>query len=121
MALAAPDITEPVPVEITNTDDVYDPARIDALRAEGLNNREIGIRLREEGSAPAAADMMLLEPTVTELMQPAQPMSEAVVQTMNVSAGTVNVSGGAAGAPMPVTIANADEIQPIIENKVEIK
>ena len=45
MALAAPE--GPIPVEITNTQDIYDPARIDALRDEGLNNREIGIALRE--------------------------------------------------------------------------
>ena len=91
MELAAPDITEPIPVEIIN--------------------------------APAAAtDMMLLESSApTSLLQPAPPMTELTASTISVSGSVVNVTGSIGGGAMPVTVTNADEIQPIIENKVEIK
>ena len=89
--LAAPDITEPVPVEVANPDDMI-------------------TQPRGEDPALAATDMLLESDAPTALMQTAPPMPEAVVQTMNVTAGTVNVSGGVAGAPMPVTVANPDDI-----------
>ena len=40
----------PLDVKVINPDDLYDPAEIERLREDGLNNREIGVHLREIAS-----------------------------------------------------------------------
>ena len=77
-ALAAPDITKPMPVEIVNPDDIYDPARIEELRGEGLNNREIGMALRAAAD-PIKTDIPMLEPVST--IEPTIPDSGCTQRT----------------------------------------
>ena len=93
-ALMPSDMTEPIPVEITNTQDIYDPARIDGLRGQGLNNREIGIALREgtmEGTMMGAMGAF----AVASEMLPVEPAAipPLTVSSVSITAGSVSVSG----------------------------
>ena len=88
------DMTEPIPVEITNTQDIYDPARIDGLRGQGLNNREIGIALREgtmEGTMMGAMGAF----AVASEMLPVEPAAipPLTVSSVSITAGSVSVNG----------------------------
>ena len=86
------DPTAPIPVKIENNDIFDRPDRIAELREQGLNNREIGIRLREE------AAMTAMTPRPIEAMA-GEAVSTQTIQAMNVSitAGSVTVSGPVSG------------------------
>ena len=95
-----------MPVEITNSDDIYDPARIAQLQGQGLNNREIGLLLR--GEVPAATDMLLESTAPTALLETAPPMPEMIVDSVSITAGSVNVTGG--------TVTGAEMLRRAIRN-----
>ena len=106
---------EPIEVKVTNPDDMYDTEKIKELRAQGLNNREIGRELRKatqevkvetepepEPVPTPEPEVIVLEahPTVVEepapTPEPAQ-ISGSSVESMSVSAGSVYLSGNIAG------------------------
>ena len=49
-------------VNVVNPDSIYDPARIAELGGQGLNNREIGMTLREAVLDPMIPDMSIVPP-----------------------------------------------------------
>ena len=108
MALAAPEEVS-MPVEIANTDDIYDPARIAELQAQGVNSGEIGRILRGEIPAPAATDMLLESTAPEALMQPAPPMAEMIVNSVSITAGSVSVTGQTGAIDAKIT--NPEDIQ----------
>ena len=93
-------------------------ATIEGLRAEGLNNREIGGLVRSDldalqesgvsrggirsilrGETPdltgiQGTDALMIPAAPEALMQPAPPMPELIANTISVSGNVVNVSGG---------------------------
>ena len=105
-----------IPVEVTNSDDIYDPERIKELQSEGLNNREIGQILR----ASAAESLMGVPEAVMQipeainlddrLLMPAPPSTEFAVNSVSISAQNVSVSGNLSGEqtrqpPQPINVS----------------
>ena len=94
----------PLDVKVINPDDLYDPAEIERLREDGLNNREIGVHLREiaslaEPTRPDVSMRGLSDLTARIGAAEALSASRAVptsftADTVNVSGSVVNVSGG---------------------------
>ena len=79
-------------VNVTNPDDIYDPAEIERLRGEGFNNREIGQILR--GTALPAAEPL------ADMMTFAAPDSEPI-QTLD---------GAVGGGGVSVRVTNLSEL-----------
>ena len=94
----------PLDVKVINPDDLYDPAEIERLREDGLNNREIGVHLREIASLaePTRPDVSIRGLSdLTARIGAAEALSATravptsfTADTVNVSGGVVNVSGG---------------------------
>ena len=94
----------PLDVKVINPDDLYDPAEIERLREDGLNNREIGVHLREIASLtePTRPDVSMRDITnLTQRIGAAEALSATrevptsfTADTVNVSGSVVNVSGG---------------------------
>ena len=94
----------PLDVKVINPDDLYDPAEIERLREDGLNNREIGVHLREIASLaePTRPDVSMRGLSdLTARIGAAEALSATravptsfTADTVNVSGGVVNVSGG---------------------------
>ena len=115
-------IDGPLDVVVANPQDLYDPEVIAELREQGLNNREIGMLLREEAAmqdpaAMAPPDLDLIEPTITEALTLPQEMQAIpdMVDSISISANFVSVSGGESGGAggQPV------EINATIENMLQ--
>ena len=100
----------PLDVKVINPTDLYDPTEITHLRGEGLNNREIGIHLKEIASLtePTRPDMSMSDVTDVSALSARLEATEALfatreaptsltADTVNVSGSVVNVSGGSAG------------------------
>ena len=93
----------PLDVKVINPDDLYDPAEIERLREDGLNNREIGVHLREiaslaEPTRPDVSMRGLSDLTARIGAAEALSVTRAVptsftADTVNVSGSVVNVSG----------------------------
>ena len=93
----------PLDVKVINPDDLYDPAEIERLREDGLNNREIGVHLREIASLaePTRPDVSMRGLSdLTARIGAAEALSanrevptSFTADTVNVSGGVVNVSG----------------------------
>ena len=94
----------PLDVKVINPDDLYDPAEIERLREDGLNNREIGVHLREIASLtePTRPDVSMRGLSdLTARIGAAEALSATrevptsfTADTVNVSGSVVNVSGG---------------------------
>ena len=94
----------PLDVKVINPDDLYDPAEIERLREDGLNNREIGVHLREIASLaePTRPDVSIRGLSdLTARIGAAEALSATrevptsfTADTVNVSGSVVNVSGG---------------------------
>ena len=94
----------PLDVKVINPDDLYDPAEIERLREDGLNNREIGVHLREIASLaePTRPDVSMRGLSdLTARIGAAEALSVTrevptsfTADTVNVSGSVVNVSGG---------------------------
>ena len=94
----------PLDVKVINPDDLYDPAEIERLREDGLNNREIGVHLREIASLtePTRPDVSMRGLSdLTQRIGAAEALSATrevptsfTADTVNVSGSVVNVSGG---------------------------
>ena len=103
---APPEVETDVPldVKVINPDDLYDPAEIERLREDGLNNREIGVHLREIASLtePTRPDVSMRGLSdLTARIGAAEALSATrevptsfTADTVNVSGSVVNVSGG---------------------------
>ena len=93
----------PLDVKVINPDDLYDPAEIERLREDGLNNREIGVHLREIASLtePTRPDVSMRGLSdLTARIGAAEALSATrevptsfTADTVNVSGSVVNVSG----------------------------
>ena len=102
---APPEVETDVPldVKVINPDDLYDPAEIERLREDGLNNREIGVHLREIASLtePTRPDVSMRGLSdLTARIGAAEALSATrevptsfTADTVNVSGSVVNVSG----------------------------
>ena len=77
----------PLDVKVINPDDLYDPAEIERLREDGLNNREIGVHLRE-------SDLTARIGAAEALSATREVPTSFTADTVNVSGSVVNVSGG---------------------------
>ena len=94
----------PLDVKVINPDDLYDPAEIERLREDRLNNREIGVHLREIASLtePTRPDVSMRGLSdLTARIGAAEALSATrevptsfTADTVNVSGSVVNVSGG---------------------------
>ena len=80
-------------VNVANPMDIYDPARIEELRGEGLNNREIGQILRD-----TAGSVAIPEPDMTQATQTAVDFQ---ARSVSIQAGSVSVSGTVTGQRNP--------------------
>ena len=87
----------PLDVKVINPDDLYDPAEIERLREDGLNNREIGVHLREIASLaePTRPDVSMRGLSdLTARIGAAEALSATRAVPTSFTADTVNVSGG---------------------------
>ena len=87
-------VADVMDVNIANPTDIYDPARIEELRSEGFNNREIGQILRE---------------TAQQDVAPTSPSSEALEQAVSQS------------GPVPVHVVNIADLNVAVENMVSVE
>ena len=86
----------PLDVKVINPDDLYDPAEIERLREDGLNNREIGVHLREIASLaePTRPDVSMRGLSdLTARIGAAEALSATRAVPTSFTADTVNVSG----------------------------
>ena len=84
------------------SDDIYDPARIEELRGEGFNNREIGQILRETAQQNVAS-------TLQQDVAPTSLSSETLEQAVSQS-----------GA-VPVHVVNIADLNVAVENMVSVE
>ena len=91
-------IETPIPVEVTNSDEIYDPKRIAELQGEGYNNREIGQILREaaEPILTPITDTILGAEQTTPIQTPTEP-------------NALQAAAGGGGA-IPVTVTNIGDL-----------
>ena len=86
----------PLDVKVINPDDLYDTAEIERLREDGLNNREIGVHLREIASLaePTRPDVSMRGLSdLTARIGAAEALSATRAVPTSFTADTVNVSG----------------------------
>ena len=95
-------VADVMDVNIANPTDIYDPARIEELRGEGFNNREIGQILRETAQQDVA-------PTLQQEVAPTSPSSETLEQAVSQS------------GPVPVHVVNIADLNVAVENMVSVE
>ena len=80
-------------VKVVNPTDIYDPAEIERLQGEGLNNRQIGMTLREAAGEQMIPDIPSFEPVST--IEPTVPIQDApnALQAAAGGGGPVEITG----------------------------
>ena len=117
---------EPIPVNVINPDDIYNPTRIAELRGEGLNNREIGQLLRSEAMTQPLIEPVLGTPQTTPIASPPEPnvlqaAGGASVSSVSITAQSVSVSGpiqGSLGQQSGDTVIRVENIIELDGDKV---